>query len=168
MLFLCGPKAVWALHPHHDDQTLSHVWKPLTHAQVTTVTPWTRPEGITSLLLCDKYRITVQLPANSCSSAFQTVRSPLHRGHPLHKFRPVRDDIYKKLHNMKTAFVYIEMNITLLEVGRVGFPNFRFWMPLFNSLPCGKAKALAGSCLKENHTIQCGFGRRFIRRICYI
>ena len=49
----------------------------------------------------------------------------------------------EEFHNVKTAFVHIEMNVPLLKVRCVGFPYFRFRMQFFDGLPCGEANAFA-------------------------
>ena len=40
-----------------------------------------------------------------------------------------------KLYNMETAFIHIKMNITLLKVWRVRFPDFYVRVFCFNHLP---------------------------------
>ena len=49
----------------------------------------------------------------------------------------------EEFHNVKTAFVHIEMNVPLLKVRCVGFPYFRFRMQFFDGLLCSKTNTLA-------------------------
>lgn len=45
--------------------------------------------------------------------------------------------------NVKTAFVYIKMNVALLKIGRAGFPCQRFRVKHFDRAPCGIADAFS-------------------------
>ena len=47
------------------------------------------------------------------------------------------------LHDVETASVDIEMDVALLEIGCVGFPNRHFRVQLFDQTPGGIADALA-------------------------
>ena len=43
----------------------------------------------------------------------------------------------------ESAFVDVEMNITLFKIRGASHPNLRFWMQGFNSLPCTVTDAFA-------------------------
>lgn len=47
----------------------------------------------------------------------------------------VRMKFIKKFNNMKSTSIYIKVYITLFKVWRYRFPNFYFWIQLFNLTP---------------------------------
>ena len=49
----------------------------------------------------------------------------------------------EKFHNMKATLVYIEVDISLFKVGRVGFPNYRIRIQGFCCLPSLKPNSTA-------------------------
>ena len=49
----------------------------------------------------------------------------------------------KELYNMESAAVYVEMNVSLLEIRRNGFPYLYFWMHLFHFTPGGISDTFA-------------------------
>ena len=51
--------------------------------------------------------------------------------------------VAKKFHRGESAFVYIKMNVSFLEVGRNNFPNLCSGVHLFYRFPCAAAKPFA-------------------------
>ena len=49
----------------------------------------------------------------------------------------------KELYNMESAAIYIEVNVSLLEIRCNGFPYLYFRMHLFHFAPCGISNTLA-------------------------
>lgn len=53
--------------------------------------------------------------------------------------------LIEELDNLKAAFIYIKMNITLFKIGSYQTPDFGIGISLFQSLPDLKTKPLAMS-----------------------
>lgn len=44
-----------------------------------------------------------------------------------------------KFHNLKSAFIHIEMDISFFKIGSNGFPDFCLRVSFFNGLPGGNS-----------------------------
>ena len=69
-----------------------------------------------------------------------------------------------KLVDLKTALVYVKMDIALLKIGCAGFPYFRFGMQSLNRLPRAVADAFAMCFGQYKENIQVVMMRFLVNR----
>ena len=58
------------------------------------------------------------------------------------------------LHDVETAFVDVEVDVALLEIGCAGLPNFHFRMQLLHGAPGGIADAFAVRLGRDKQQLQ--------------